>query len=331
VAKSARLVPDFLTPLGTAGSLEAGLTQTLKRLVSLSGASAGALVFRPPRASVPVLSIVGPASQARALRALLMDGAPAPRGVLRASLGVPGRSVGEVALVGRRPLRRSALPAGFARDLGATLEPAWEFHRRALRLRVLDDLTRLLVSSDSLDDVLRVFAEGLAKLVSFDSVAVSLVDAERDEFEVIDVAVRGVPGIVPRDGRLPVAKTLMAEVIAAGAPLRVDDLADAAVPEASRAALGARGWRSAALVPLRAATGSSARSASWPRAARRSTSATSRAPPSWRGRWPPRSNSGAWSTRAGAAPRSCRRSTPRASSSRRGWTSPPCSIASRGR
>ena len=250
MAKSVRLVPDLLTPLGTAGSLEAGLAQTLKRLVSLSGASAAALVFRPPRASTPVFSIVGPASQARALRALLMEGAPAPRGVLRASLGLPGRSVGEVALVGRRPLRRSALPAGFARDLGATLEPAWEFHRRALRLRVLDDLTRLLVSSDSLDDVLRVFAEGLAKLVSFDSVAVSLVDAERDEFEVIDVAARGVPGIVPRDGRLPMDKTLLAAVIAAGAPLRVDDLTDVAVPEASRTALGARGWRSAALVPL---------------------------------------------------------------------------------
>ena len=250
MAKSARLVADLLTPLGTAGSLEAGLAQTLKRLVSLSGASAGALVFRPPRASAPVLTIVGPASQARPLRALLMDGAPAPRGALRLSLGVPGRSVGEIALVGRRPLRRSALPAGLARDLGATLEPAWEFHRRALRLRVLDDLTRLLVSTDSLDDVFRVFAEGLAKLVSFDSVAVSLVDAERNEFEVIDVATRGVPGFVPRDGRLPVEKTLLAEVIAAGAPLRVDDLADAAVPEASRATLSARGWRSAALVPL---------------------------------------------------------------------------------
>ena len=250
MATSARVAPDLLTPLTIAESLEAGLAQTLKRLVTLTGASAGVLVFRPPRASAPVLSAVGGASQTRALRALLLDGAPAPRGVLRAALGVPGRHVGEVALVGRPPQRRATLPAALARDLGAALERAWEFHRRALRLRVLDDLTRLLVSGDSLDDVLGVFAAGLAKLVAFDSVAVLLVDPERDEFEVIDVAARGAPGIAPRDGRLPVENTLVADVIATAAPRRVDDLADAAVPRASRAALGARGWRSAVLVPL---------------------------------------------------------------------------------
>jgi two-component system NtrC family sensor kinase len=47
-----------------------------------------------------------------------------------------------------------------------------------------------------------------------------------------------------------VEKTLLAAVVAAAAPLRVDDLTDVAVPEASRAALGARGLRSAVLVPL---------------------------------------------------------------------------------
>jgi signal transduction histidine kinase len=249
VARNARVVPDLLTPLATAASLEAGLAQTLKRLVALTGASAGALVFRPPHAG-PVLVAVGPPSVAGALRRLLAEGGRAPRGALRASLGVPGGGAGEVVLVGRRPLRRATLPAGFARDLGATLAPAWEFHRRALRLRVLGDLTRLLVSSDSRDDVLRIFSEGLATLVSFDSVAVLLRDAERDEFEVIDVVARGLPGVTPRDGRLPAARTLLAEVMAAAAPLRVDDLADAAVPAASRAALTTRGWRSAVLVPL---------------------------------------------------------------------------------
>jgi signal transduction histidine kinase/putative methionine-R-sulfoxide reductase with GAF domain len=250
VAHRARVVPDLLTPLATAASLEAGLAQTLERLVTLAGATAGALVFRPPRASAPVLTDVGPASQTRTLRALLLEGAPAPRGVLRAPLGEPAQPVGEVALAGRRPLRRAALPVGFARDLGVALPPAWEFHRRALRLRVLDDLTRLVVSSDSLDDVLRVFAQGLATLVTFDSLAVALVDAERDEFEVIDVAGRNVSGIAPRDGRLPVEKTLLAEVVAGGMPVRVDDLTAAGVPESSRAALTARGWRSIVLAPL---------------------------------------------------------------------------------
>src|SRR5688572_17914420 len=161
VTTRARVVPDLLTPLATAESLEAGLAQTLRRLVTLAGATAGALVFRPPRASAPVLIDVGPASETRRLRTALMEGGPAPRGALRAALGERAQPVGEVVLAGRRPLRRAALPVGFARDLGVALAPAWEFHRRALRLRVLDDLTRLIVSSDSLEDVLRVFAEGL--------------------------------------------------------------------------------------------------------------------------------------------------------------------------
>jgi hypothetical protein len=40
VATSARVAPDLLTPLTIAESLEAGLAQTLKRLVTLTGASA---------------------------------------------------------------------------------------------------------------------------------------------------------------------------------------------------------------------------------------------------------------------------------------------------
>ncbi len=244
----ARVVPDLLAPLATAESLEAGLVQTLTRLVALAGASAGALVVRPHR-SPPLVVTVGPAAQTAPLRAALLGGASRRRGVLRVALGPSGRVVGELALVGPR-LRRSALPPGVTRDLAAALEPAWEFHRRALRLRVLDDLTQLFVSGDALDDVLRVFADGLAKLVAFDSLAVSLVDLERHEFELIDMAARGTPGALPRDERLPIDKTLLGEVLAGGAPLRVDDLTDPTVPPASRSALAAGGWRSAVLVPL---------------------------------------------------------------------------------
>jgi signal transduction histidine kinase len=246
----ARTVPDLLSPLATAESLPAGMAQSLERLVSLAGAAAGVLVFRPPGGSAPVVASAGPAIRTRPLRAALLDGARAPRGLLRLPLGEPGDAVGEVALAGPRPLRRAALPEGFARDLGVALGPAWEFHRRALRLRVLDDLTRLLVSSDSLDDVFRVFAEGLATLVTFDSIAVSLVDPERDECEVVDVVARGIPGPAPRDVRVSTHDTLLASVVATRTPLRVDDLADVSVPATSRAALGARGWRSAVLAPL---------------------------------------------------------------------------------
>jgi signal transduction histidine kinase len=244
----ARVVPDLLTPLASAESLEAGLAQTLKRLVAKAGARAGVLVVRP-RGSTPVVVTAGPAPATAPLRAALLDGAALPRGALRAPLA-GGAVVGEVALAGPRPLPRGALPPGLVRELGAALEPAWEFHRRALRLRVLDDLTRRFVSSNSLDDVLRVFADGVAPLARFDALTVSLVDAERHEFDLIDVTAPDASAVLPRAGRFPVEKTLLAEVVAAAAPLRIDDLDDPGVPAASRAALVARGWRSAVLVPL---------------------------------------------------------------------------------
>src|SRR5262249_12910525 len=50
--------------------------------------------------------------------------------------------------------------------------------------------------------------------------------------------------------RLPVERTLFERVVATGASVRVNDLADPDVPAASRATLGARGWRAAILVPL---------------------------------------------------------------------------------
>ena len=245
----ARVVPDLLTPLATAESLEAGLAQTLKRLCATARATAGALVVRPHRAPTVVVT-AGRASQTAALRAALLDGAPLPRGAIRARLGGSGHVAGEIALAGQRALRRDALPSSVVRDLGAALRAAWEFHRRALRLRVLDDLTRRFVSSDSLDDVLRVFAEGLARLVTFDALAVSLIDAERREFELIDVAVSGAPGVLSRDPRRPLDQTLLAEVLVAGTPRLVDDTSDAGVPPASRRLFAARGVRAAVVVPL---------------------------------------------------------------------------------
>jgi hypothetical protein len=56
--KIGRLFPDLLATLGGAVSSEAGFTQTLKRLVALSGARAGAMRFRP-RDGAPVDVVVG--------------------------------------------------------------------------------------------------------------------------------------------------------------------------------------------------------------------------------------------------------------------------------
>ena len=244
------VVADVLAALGTADSLEAGMTRTLERVVALTGARAGALLFQPPGGVPPLAAVVGPSEPSSALRALLLDGTRPPRGVLRASLGTAGHAVGALALAGRRPLSRGALPAGLPRLLGAALERQWLVHRRTLRSRVLDDLRRRLVASDSRDDVLAVFGEAAGALIAFDSVAISLLDGERGELDVLDVAARALPGIVPRDARVPVTKTLPGEVIATGQARRVDELDDPGVPEASRAALTARGWRSALLVPL---------------------------------------------------------------------------------
>ena len=159
--------------------------------------------------------------------------------------------MGTLALLGRAGARGAvALPAGFGRELGAAIEQVWRLQQRTRRLAVHDAITRLLVSGDSVDDVLRVFADGLGGQVAFDSLAVALLDPERPEFEVIDVLARSVPHVAPRDARMALDRTLVAQVVASAAPVRIDDLAAPAVPEVSRRVLGERGFRSALLVPL---------------------------------------------------------------------------------
>ena len=265
--KIGRVFPDLLTPLGAATSVDAGLERTLRRLVALTGAESGALVFRPP-GSEPIVVTTGTrrlsVAADRQLRALVGADESEPRAagrrdahgarrpsVLRVPLGPPGRLVGELALVARgRGRTRPVLPAGFGRELGTAIAQVWRLHQRTLRITVLNEITRLLVSGDSLDEVLAVFAEGLAKLVAFDSVSLALVDAERGAFEVVDVLARSVRGVAPRDMRMELAGTVLAEVVARGAPVKVDDAQASGVPAASREALLARGYRSALLAPL---------------------------------------------------------------------------------
>src|SRR2546428_12695077 len=54
---------------------------------------------------------------------------------------------------------------------------------------------------------------------------------------------------------MPLAGTLLAELLTRGAPLRVDDVRDGDVPEASRRIFAERGYRAVALVPLASAGG----------------------------------------------------------------------------
>jgi GAF domain-containing protein len=117
-------------------------------------------------------------------------------------------------------------------------------------MRVSTEIARLGRSGEPLDAVYRAFAEGVAGLVPFDSIGVSLIDAERREFSIVDLPARTLGLGGRRDARMPLEGTLLAQVAASGAPLRVDDLAAAAVPPLSREALASRGYRSALLVPL---------------------------------------------------------------------------------
>jgi len=267
--KIGRVFPDLLRGLGTAASVEDGLRLTVRRLVRLTGADGGALRFQPPRG--PALIVVatgrgGPALEAglRALVTAPRDGARTSTGarergprrtghpiVRRATLGAPRRPVGEIALSGSpRALGRLALPGGFGRELGAAIEQVWRLQQHTLRITVLNEITRLLVSGDSLEDVFRSFAGGLARLVAFDSLSVRLVDTERGEFEVIAVLAGSDSLVTPADGRLPLEGTLLARVVSVAAPVRVDDLDSPGVPEDSRRLLTEHGYRSALLVPL---------------------------------------------------------------------------------
>jgi len=238
--KTARAVPDLLTPLATAASLDAGLGLTLRRLVRFTGASSGALAFRPARgeslvvvagesgataAALRELVTEPPEGARRAARQLGRTGAGARRVIRCLLLGAPRRPVGALALVGRAGTRPPvALPGGFGRELGEAIEQVWRLQQRTLRLTVHNEITRLLVSGDSVDEVLRVFAEGLGRLVDFDGLAVALLDPERPEFEVMDVLARSVPHVTPRDGRMGLDRTLLAQVVASAAPVRIDDL-----------------------------------------------------------------------------------------------------------
>jgi two-component system, NtrC family, sensor kinase len=269
--KAGRGVVDLLTPLSTSASVEDGLAGMLRRLVEQTGAAAGALIFTPPREAPIIVTASGrrlPAEVGVWLRASVRapvarprlarvtpPGWPRGRAVaLRAPLGTPARRLGTLLLLGRA-LTPGAVAPGFSRELGESLDRVWHVRRRTLRTSALSELARLLDSAHSLDAVFRAFGEAAAKLVAFDSIAVSLLDGERGEFEIVDVVARGVPLRVRRDGRMPVAGTLFAELVAKGTPLRVDDVAGADVPEASRRVFAERGYRAVALAPLRSAGG----------------------------------------------------------------------------
>jgi len=265
--KNGRELRDLVTPIFASPSVAEGLLSALRRVVGLTGATAGALAFRP-RCQEPVVVTAGARRAPAALRDWLttVTAAPAPRpgltrvappgasgraALLRTPLGAVSRRVGELVLLGRvGKLTASSLPVDIPHELGTALETLCEREQRAHRAAALAEITRVLTTRYTLDEVFAAFAEAAAKLVGFDSLTISLLDAERREFELIDVTARGFTSRGPRERWMPFEGTLLGRVVATGAPVRVDDAERDDVPDSSRRTFAAAGVRAAAFVPL---------------------------------------------------------------------------------
>jgi two-component system, NtrC family, sensor kinase len=258
---------DLVTPILAASSVAEALTSTLRRVIELTGATAGALALRP-RGQEPLVVTAGARRAPAALREWLTTlsatpalrpeltrvaapGAATPAALLRTPLGTANRRVGELVLLGRvGKLTASALPADLPQEIGAALEALGEREQKAHRAHALAELTRVLTARHTVEEVYAAFAESAAKLVKFDSLTVSLLDAERREFELIDVTARGYTSRGPRERWVPLEGSTLGRVVATAAPVRVDDTERDEIPDVTRRTLAAAGLRSAVFVPL---------------------------------------------------------------------------------
>jgi hypothetical protein len=104
--KIGRVFPELLTPLSSAASIEEGLTRTIRRLVGLNRAFAGALVFRPPRRAAIVVT-AGARRLPAALDAWLRDAVSVPPRSRRAVAATPPGAPTRPSLVLLRSRARS--------------------------------------------------------------------------------------------------------------------------------------------------------------------------------------------------------------------------------
>ena len=172
--------------------------------------------------------------------------------MLRAALGDRMGSRGRFLLLGargRRGLSADTIPASFPREFGLAMEQVWRLHQRTLRLEVINEVTALTTTALSLERSYQTVADALGRLIRFDAFGVSLIDHERHEVRVLDVAVRSALADV-YDLRIPMEGALGEWLTDHRVPWRVDDIADAAVPPGSRDLLFQRGFRSAIVAPL---------------------------------------------------------------------------------
>ena len=268
--KNGRELHDLITPIFSAPTVADGLSTTLRRVVEMTGAQAGALAFRPPCLEPIVVTAAGSRRSPAALREWLTGlaatpeagpeltrvvppGAPARArsALLRTPLGTPGRRVGELVLLGKvGSLTARALPADLPRQLGAALDHLGEREHQRQREQAIAEVTRVLTARHTIDDLFSVFAAAAVKLVRFDLLTVALLDAERREFELVSMTPRTPATPRPRERWIPLEGTLLARVVADGAPVRVDDAEREVVPEVSRRLLAAGAFRAVVFVPL---------------------------------------------------------------------------------
>ena len=258
-----------MTPILSAPTTAEGLATALRRVVDLTGATAGALALRPA-CEEPIVVTAGARRAPAALREWLttLAATPASRpqltrvvppgasaggaaALLRTPLGAASRRVGELVLLGRvGGLKASTLPADLPRELGLALDHLCEREQRARRAAAVSEVTRVLTARHAIDDVFTAFAAGTASLVRFDLLTVALLDAERREFELVNVTPRTPATPRPRERWMPLEGTLLARIVAEGAPIRVDDAEREEVPEQTRRMLAVGAFRSLVLVPL---------------------------------------------------------------------------------
>ena len=270
--KSGLASRDLLAPISAASSVTDGLRESLRRLVAVTGSTAG-VVTLPLQDEAPIVVARG-SSTSLPLRRWLTDvtavpargtrltrvvppGSPRsrPAALLRAPLDARGRRVGELALLGTvGRLTASVLPASFPRELGAAIDRRCDLERLALRAEVVNELTTLLSSPHTLDEVFATFAGGIARLVRFDSISIALLDTERGTFESFDLAAGALRGSPAPGTSTPLEGTVLERVVATGVPVRIDDLERDEAPEVSRRVFLERGYRAVTFVPLSSGT-----------------------------------------------------------------------------
>jgi len=270
--KIGRLFPDLLATLGRAASPEAGFALTLRRLLTLSGATAGGLRFLPGR-DVRI-DVTAGTRRGSALDGWIRERLAEPvRGthlrprrdmppawrdrqppmLFRACLGASARPLGQLLLLGRggrRGLEADTIPPSFPKEFGLAMEQVWRLHERTVRLEVLNEVTRLIASTVELPRIYHAVAQAVGRLITFDALGVSLLDRERGEISIVEMPQGAGVTAAARDLRAPFRGTLAEWVMAEGAPRRVDDALETTLPAAGRRLLAGRGYRSAILVPL---------------------------------------------------------------------------------